>query len=293
MRRAALLAVSALTAVTLLGGPAGSITGNYVEDFQHPFVGLVVFYDDGGAFSHRCSGSLLTPIVFLTAGHCTEGMDSARVYFQQDAGAHYDAQTGLDPVSGYPETCAPGTADVCTTSSELHNYGFHDFAGFPNTRDAGLVILDDPIDLPEYGVLASPGSLDRLADRLAKKDVTFTVSGYGLSRTNPAFTLSFRSRLMAKTTLVNLHNALTSGFNLQTTANPGGGKGGTCFGDSGGPVFRGGFSSNTIVGVTSFGLSPTCRGVDFAYRTDRRTVLRWILAHVPASERDDIEVVRL
>ena len=98
---------------------------------------------------------------------------------------------------------------------------------------------------------------------------------------------------MARTTLVNLHNALTSGFNLQTTANPGGDKGGTCFGDSGGPVFYGGFSSNTIVGVTSFGLSPTCSGVDFAYRTDRRAVINWILDHVPASERDDIEVVRL
>jgi hypothetical protein len=293
IRRALPLGVSAVMAVTLLGGPAGSITGNYVKDFQHPFVGLVVFYDDQGEFSHRCSGSLLTPIVFLTAGHCTEGVESARVYFQQDAGANFDPTTELDPVSGYPETCARGTHDVCTTSNELFNYGFNDFAGFPNTKDVGLVILDEPIALSGYGVLASPGSLDRLADRLAKKDVTFTVSGYGLSRTNPAFTLSFRSRLMAKTRLVNLHNALTSGFNLQTTANPGGGKGGTCFGDSGGPVFHGGFGSNIIVGVTSFGLSPTCRGVDFAYRTDRRAVLNWILDHVPTSERGDIEVVRL
>lgn len=293
MRRAALLTLSALAAVTLLGGPAGSITGNYVEDFQHPFVGLVVFYDDQGEFSHRCSGSLLTPIVFLTAGHCTEGVDSARVYFQQDAGANYDPATELDPVSGYPETCAASTDDVCTTSNELYNYGFNDFVGFPNTRDVGLVILDEPIRLAEYGVLASPGSLGRLADRLAKKDVTFTVSGYGLSKTNPAFTLSFRSRLMARSTLVNLHNALTSGFNLQTTANPGGGKGGACFGDSGGPVFYGRFSSNTIVGVTSFGLSPTCSGVDFAYRTDRQAVLNWILDYVPASERGDIEVVQL
>ena len=293
IRRACVLTVSAIVAVALLAGPVGSITGNYVEDFQHRYVGLVVFYDDEGVFSHRCSGSLLTPIVFLTAGHCTESVESARVYFQQDAGANYDAATELDPVSGYPQTCAAGTDDVCTTSNELFNFGFDDFAGFPNTKDVGLVILDEPIDLPEYGVLASPGLLDRLADRLAKREVTFTVSGYGLSKTNPAFTLSFRSRLMARSRLVNLHNALTSGFNLQTTNNPGGGKGGTCFGDSGGPVFFGGFHSNTIVAVTSLGLSPTCKGVDFAYRTDRRAVLNWILNHVPASERDDVELVRL
>ena len=293
LRRALAVTVAALSSIAFLGAPAGSITGNYVGDFQHPFVGLVVFYDDQGEFRHRCSGSLLTPIVFLTAGHCTEGVDRARVYFQQDAGANFDLETEIDPVSGYPERCAAGTDDVCTTSNELYNYGFHDFVGFPNTRDVGLVILDEPITLPEYGVLAAPGSLDRLAERLRKRDVTFTVSGYGLSRTNPAFTLSFRSRLMARSRLINLDNALTSGFNLQTTANPGGGKGGTCFGDSGGPVFSGGFSSNTIVGVTSFGLSPNCRGVDFAYRTDRRAVMRWILNHAPVSERDDIEIVNL
>jgi secreted trypsin-like serine protease len=42
---------------------------------------------------------------------------------------------------------------------------------------------------------------------------------------------------MATSRLVNTRSALTDGFNLQTTANPGHGQGGTCSGDSGGPVF--------------------------------------------------------
>lgn len=66
---------------------------------------------------------------------------------------------------------------------------------------------------------------------------------------------------------------------------------GTCFGDSGGPVFYGDFESTGIVGVTSFGLSPTCSGVDFAYRTDRKAVINWILRTIPKSELDDIEFV--
>jgi hypothetical protein len=114
------------------------------------FVGLAVFYDENGEFSHRCSGSLLEPTVFLTAGHCVEGVSSARVYLQQDAGAHYDPITELYPVSGYPEYCAAGTEAFCTTSQSLFNYGYP--AGFPNTHDAGLLILDNR-SMFEYGTL--------------------------------------------------------------------------------------------------------------------------------------------
>ncbi len=247
---------------------------------------MVVFYDDAGAFSHRCSGSLLTPKVLLTAGHCVAGAHSARVYFRQDAGAHYDPATGLDPVTGYPETCL---AQPCATSHTLYGFGYP--AGFPDTKDLGLVILDRAINLSEYGALAGAGTLDDLAVQRGQQAITFTDSGYGLSYTNPAFTLSFRERLMVESQLVNLTSALTDGFNLQTTNNPGIG-GGTCFGDSGGPVFYGPFSSNLIVGVTSFGLSAeVCAGVDFAYRTDQADVVDWILATVPASQRSLFQIV--
>lgn len=271
--------LASLLLVLVAAQPAQAITGRFVDDFEHPFVGLAVFYDADGEFIGRCSGSLLSPTLFLTAGHCIEGADSARVYFQQGAGANFDPVTELDPVTGYPETCL---SQPCTTSSELISYGYP--AGFPNTRDAALLILDDPILLSEYGVLAAAGSLDELATRRGRQAIDFTVSGYGLSYTNPAKTLSFRERLMASSRLVNLRSALTGGFNLQTTNNPGVG-GGTCFGDSGGPVFYGATSSNIIVGVTSFGLSSqVCAGVDFAYRTDQQELIDFILANAPAGE---------
>jgi hypothetical protein len=276
---ASLIAVLAISAAAV--APVGAITGtNYEEDFEHPFVGLAVFYtiEDGEeVFSHRCSGSLLSPTVFLTAGHCTDGVDTARIYFQQDAGAHYDPVTELDPVSGYPEFCAGDTEGVtCATSDELYNFGFDDFAGFPNIKDAGLVILDQPIELDEYGVLPEIGTLDSFASRSGLQDRTVTVSGYGVTYRDASglHDKSFRIRLMGTSKITNVVGGNTGGFNLQTSGN-GGGRSGTCGGDSGGPVFYPS-DTNVIVGVTSFGLNAWCRGQDFAFRVDTQAVQDWI-----------------
>ena len=301
MRRV-LIALSTLVAAMALAGPASAISGDFVKDNEHPFVGLVVFYDANGDFVWRCTGSLLTPTVFLTAGHCADtvgGAVTARVYFQQDAGVNYDPATQVDPVSGYPEYCADGTLGVtCATSDQLYNFDFSGSLTVPDTHDVGLVILDQPIMLDEYGVLAEANSLDQLATQRGRQDLTFTVSGYGLTykqqEHNGKPNVSFRERLMALSQLVNLNSGLNAGFNLQTVGN-GTGQGGTCNGDSGGPVFYGGYESNTVVGVTSFGLNNLCRGTDFAFRTDQPAVIEWILATVAESGTDyqDIQFVTI
>ena len=287
MRKTGIATLMAIVlALAVMVTPVLAITGNWVEDDVHPFVGLVVYYDSNGEFIWRCSGSLISPTKVLTAGHCSDTADgavSARVYFQQDAGANYDPITQVDPVTGYPETCAAGTlGTLCATSDELYNYGFANFAGFPNIHDVGLVILDQPISMPEYGVLPADGELDDLDTARGTRDTVFTVSGYGLTYRTQAHSavpnISFRERLMAQSTLVNLRSGLTDGYNLQTQGN-GDDRGGTCSGDSGGPVFLGGPESNLIVGVTSFGLNALCRGTDFAYRIDRTEVLDWINSH--------------
>ena len=291
MRRTLLALVSAATLAISVIAPATAITGNWVDDNDHPFVGLVAFYSDrkgsDEAFIHRCSGSLVddgTPEdgsrVFVTAGHCTDDGTgdavavSARIWFRQDAGSRFDG-VNRDPLTGYPDQCIDDPAvelDACVMSHEMYNYGFDNFAGFPNHRDAGVVILDRAVKLPEYGTITDVNAIT------SNKSVTLTVSGYGITDGHAASdpTLSFRERLMATTTLVTTNNTWTAGFNLETQPN-GGGRGGTCSGDSGGPVFYPA-DSNVIVAVTSFGrTSPNdCQGNDYSYRLDRQEVIDWL-----------------
>ena len=280
MRKWLAATVALVAAMTMsLGGSASAITGNYQRDFDHDFVGLLVFYttpdpETGDPFSHRCSGSLLADhVTVVTAGHCTEGVDEGRIYFAQSAAPNYDpdafAGLGGDETTGYPY-------EGGITFHRADNYGFHDFEGFPENLDVGVVVLDEPYSTPsgEYGILPDVGAVEDYAGGTSyKHDVRFTPSGYGLSATKPV-AISFRERLMTTSYLVNSKAPITD-FNLKTTANPSQGKGGTCSGDSGGPIlFQG---TNVIAAVTSFGNNAVCKGLDFSYRLDRQAVLDWIL----------------
>lgn len=246
IRRLVVLA-TALLLLLLTALPAAAVTDGRPDGNAHPYVGLAVFYDADGNPTHRCSGTLISATVFLTAGHCTFGAASAAVWF--------------DPVvtraSGYPFTGG------ITGTVETHP-GYDDFATFPNTSDLGLIYLDEPVELSTYGAIAALGTLDDLATARGKKEVTFTVVGYGLQQVKPKL-MADTERYRGIVQLVNLRSALTDGYNLHHTNAKGTG-GGTCFGDSGGPVFYG--DTNVIVAVTSFGLNKNCVGAGFAYRTD-------------------------
>ena len=262
-----------------LAAPAHAITGNYQEDFTHDFVGLMVFYTDpdpvtGDTVSHRCTGSLISPTLMVTAGHCTEGVESGRVYFEQAPAPNYDPDAfgglGGDPTTGYPY-------EGGITFSRTWNFG-EIFAGYPknkNTLDVGVVELDAPYTPPSgrFGQLPAAGAVDAaVASAKNKHNLLFRTSGYGLSDQDPV-PVSFRERLTAVGRLVEGNSGLTA-YNLKTTANPSQGKGGSCNGDSGGPVFFEG--TDVIAAVVSFGFDPQCKGLDLSYRLDRAEVLAWI-----------------
>ena len=63
--------LGSIVAVTLLAvGPASAVTDGELDGDDHPGVGLLIF-DVDGIPAFRCTGTLLSPTVMLTAGHCT------------------------------------------------------------------------------------------------------------------------------------------------------------------------------------------------------------------------------
>jgi len=250
--------------------PASAVTYGEPDEDEHPYVGLVLFYDESGEYMWRCSGTLLSPTVFMTAGHCVVDTASAKVFFDADL-------TELE--YPYPD-CGPYDCVKGTT------YGHSDYddawPDFPKTYDVGVVVLDKLVEMDEYGELPELGVLDELDTQRGHQDLVLRTVGYGLQSVKPDYQAD-RVRYTSTSLLVNLRSHLTDGYNLHTSNNPGKGhgtSGGSCFGDSGGPIFYP-EGSNTVVGIVSFGMNWNCKGGDWAFRTDIETTQDFVNEFLP------------
>ena len=240
------------------GGP--SMVTFSTPDPGHPYVGTLLFVQNGEGF-FSCTGTLLSPTLMLTAGHCTEfggnTNDVTYVQFTQDA---------LQGIEDYPTLQAWLDAEWILAEQVIPHPQFDDFAEFPNTYDVGLAILSEPVNLDTYGTLPEIGLLDRLTSGRGHKDAVFTAVGYGLQGLIKPLFSDVYARYQSHTRLIEVKST-TNGDSQSAkfTNNPGRVAGGTCLGDSGGPIFWG---STTIIGaITSFGHTP-CIGVDFNFRID-------------------------
>src|SRR5262245_14507665 len=92
-RLALTLAVSMI--VLVAASSALAITNGTPDGTRHPYVGLFVAQDAGGNPLWRCSGTLLSPTVFLTAGHCTAADEGGNV-------AHAEIWFGSGPIATDP-----------------------------------------------------------------------------------------------------------------------------------------------------------------------------------------------
>ena len=252
---------SVMVILALAVSPVGAVTDGELDGEGHPYVGLMVAQTASGTPLWRCSGTLISPTVFLTAGHCTEA-PAAHVEIWFDA----DVESGI-PANGYPNN-----GDVGGTPYTHPQYNPNAFYLF----DLGVVVLDAPVAMSEYGALPTLNQLDSLKTQRGQQDVTFTAVGYGLQMSFPDAASwkehNLRVRMVAHPKLNQINGGIVGDFSLLLSNNTN--TGGTCFGDSGGPNFIG--DSNVVGGVTSFGLNGNCAGTGGVYRVDRADDLNWL-----------------
>ena len=131
--RGALLA-GVMVAIAL-AAPVGAITNGQPDDEEHPYVGQLFFYvpdeeddrfDDPGSW-FNCTGTLLSPTVVLTAGHCTFGTGLDGVATTEDGGwggndvwVSFEEEpdyTGIAAAPFIPDDNAAGTCRTATRST--------------------------------------------------------------------------------------------------------------------------------------------------------------------------------
>ena len=96
MRKTLALLAALVAAVAIGVVPASAVTDGQLDGNGHPYVGLMVAQDAKGNPLWRCSGTLIAPKLFLTAGHCTEAPAAhAEIWFASDVDAGR-------PGNGYP-----------------------------------------------------------------------------------------------------------------------------------------------------------------------------------------------
>ncbi len=260
MKKAAVSIMLVLVLTLSVFGAAQAVTDGEPDGNGHPYVGLMVAQTANGAPLWRCSGTLISPTLFLTAGHCTYGAGHVEIWFDADV------------ESGVPQNGYPFTGDVGGTPYAHPDYDDNAFF----LHDLGVVVLDEPVVMSEYGALPEEGVLSELKTRRGKQDTTFTAVGYGLQMSFPDAASwkenNVKVRMVATPRLIQVDGGIVGDYSILLSNNAN--TGGTCFGDSGGPNFIG--DSNVVGGVTSFGMNSTCAGTGGVYRVDTADDLDWL-----------------
>ena len=238
-------------APTAVAGPSLIVNGTPTGTKAYASVGALLYdwWEPIGVVNgddQSCTGTLISPTVFVTAAHCVVGLPANTQFYVTFAADLLAKGIKIIPATGFAFDPAYG----------------HDQA---NLHDLAVVLLPagstkglTPVGLPKAG------ELDALAAKGALAKTLFVNVGYGVSasRTGPPSFAWDGLRSMSKSEFMGLQPTWL-GLLMNTSAT---GEGGDCYGDSGGPKFIDG-NPNTIYATVTTGDYP-CRATTWDWRLD-------------------------
>lgn len=250
-----------------LSSTAYAIKNGQQDEDAHPYVCYIATKTEASSpWFITGTGSLISPTVVLTAGHITDDTSDPII----------EVWVSFATAATWP----PGDNDDWLPVYEWHthsNYSIRYDKGLPGwiTHDVGILVLEGPVaDVCEYASLPEVGLVDTLA---MNQEVDLV--GYGVQTQyhggGPPFWwwIDIDHRYNATAQLIASDDVFSDEF-MKITANPAKGKGGTCFGDSGGPILLAGM--DTVLGVCSWGTNGNCAGIGYQQRIDIPEILSFI-----------------
>lgn len=250
-----LLAITAIVASLLLisGGSALAQTNDtHLDGNTHPNVGAFLIQRPDHSLRIVCSGTLVSPTVFMTASHCTA---YALSLGQTSAYVTFDPNFGTDPGHDILSTPYHGTIH--------HNPD----AKPPYHADVSVIVLDAPVTGITPARIAPLGFLDGLQEAGTIKTTAYVNVGYGTAEQIVVPTVGPRFPFdgIRKWTIsgfyaldpqyVHLNQNIHQDFS------------GTGYGDSGGPTFVQTANGPVIISVVSTGDVP-CYATSVNQRVD-------------------------
>jgi secreted trypsin-like serine protease len=269
------LTLSLICGSLLLAPKTSAITYGFVDSnntFRNTGAFIVKSSSTGEIFP-ICSGTLITPNVFLTASHCT-------IFYQQELAAEgYVAYVSLDASIPFGALTTSKTK-LLAVSHVVTNPNYNQSQSDPG--DIGALILDRNVTGVTPATLPACGLLDQLVAQNGLKTAVFTNVGYGVQNRIVSGGVPFFQDLNPVPRMFSFSsfNSLNGGY-LRLSQNATTGNGGTCFGDSGGPQFFTVNGQHLIISITITGDS-VCRSTNVDYRLDTLSA-QGFLAYVNAA----------